>query len=67
MNGLKPNCLDDFLFSNARDRETLELILQRRLPFPFGGKSGILLSGVGLAFKQNHREGGAAPHIHVGI
>lgn len=45
MNGLKPNCLDDFLFSNARDRETLELILQRRLPFPFGGKSGILLHG----------------------
>jgi DNA polymerase III delta prime subunit len=45
MNGLKPNCLDDFLFSNIRDRQTLELILQRRLPFPFGGKSGILLHG----------------------
>lgn len=45
MNGLKPNCLDDFLFSNARDGKTLELILQRRLPFPFGGKSGILLHG----------------------
>ncbi len=45
MNGLKPNCLDDFLFSNARDRETLELILQRQLPFPFEGKSGILLHG----------------------
>jgi DNA polymerase III delta prime subunit len=45
MNGLKPNCLDDFLFSNARDREMLNLILQRRLPFPFGGKSGILLHG----------------------
>jgi DNA polymerase III delta prime subunit len=45
MNGLKPNCLDDFLFSNASDRQTLELILQRKLPFPFGGKSGILLYG----------------------
>ncbi len=45
MNGLKPNCLDDFLFSNALDRKTLELILQRKLPFPFGGKSGILLHG----------------------
>jgi DNA polymerase III delta prime subunit len=45
MNGLKPNCLDDFLFSNALDRKTLELILKRKLPFPFGGKSGILLHG----------------------
>lgn len=45
MNGLTPNCLDDFLFSNANDRKKLELILQRRLPFPFGGKSGILLHG----------------------
>jgi DNA polymerase III delta prime subunit len=45
MNGLKPNCLDDFLFSTARDRQALELILQRRLPFPFGGKSGILFHG----------------------
>jgi len=45
MNGLTPNCIDDFLFSNPADRKTLELILQRRLPFPFGGKSGILLHG----------------------
>lgn len=45
MNGLTPNCLDDFLFSNATDRQTLEFILQRKLPFPFGGKSGILLHG----------------------
>lgn len=45
MNGLTPNCLDDFLFSNTNDRQTLELILQRRLPFPHGGKSGILLHG----------------------
>jgi DNA polymerase III delta prime subunit len=45
MNGLTPNCLDDFLFSNPTDRQKLELILQRRLPFPFGGKSGILLHG----------------------
>jgi DNA polymerase III delta prime subunit len=45
MNGLTPNCLDDFLFSNANERKTLELILQRKLPFPFGGKSGILLHG----------------------
>mgnify|MGYP006219845403 CR=1 FL=1 len=45
MNGLTPNCLNDFLFSNATDRQTLEFILQRKLPFPFGGKSGILLHG----------------------
>ena len=45
MNALTPDCLDDFLFSDANDRQTLELILQRRLPFPFGGKSGILLHG----------------------
>lgn len=45
MNGLTPNCLGDFLFSNSTDRKTLELILQRKLPFPFGGKSGILLHG----------------------
>jgi DNA polymerase III delta prime subunit len=45
MNGLEPNCLDDFLFSNNRERETLELILQRKLPFPFAGKSGILFHG----------------------
>lgn len=45
MNGLTPNCLNDFLFSNATDRQTLEFILQRKLPFPFGGKSGVLLHG----------------------
>lgn len=45
MNGLTPNFLDDFLFSNPADRKKLELILQRKLPFPFGGKSGILLHG----------------------
>ena len=45
MKALSPNCLDDFLFSNATDRLTLELILQRRLPFPLAGKSGILLHG----------------------
>jgi DNA polymerase III delta prime subunit len=45
MNGLTPNCIDDFLFSNAQDRQKLELILSRKLPFPFGGKSGILLHG----------------------
>ena len=45
MNGLTPNCLNDFLFSNPTDRDKLELILARKLPFPFGGKSGILLHG----------------------
>jgi len=45
MNGLTPNCIDDFLFSNPTDHQTLELILQRKLPFPFTGKSGILLHG----------------------
>lgn len=45
MNGMTPNCLDDFLFSNHTDKRTLELILSRKLPFPFGGKTGILLHG----------------------
>ncbi len=45
MNGLTPNCLNDFLFSNAADRKKLELILSRKLPFPFSGKSGIILHG----------------------
>ncbi len=45
MNGMTPNCLDDFLFSNATDKHTLELILSRKLPFPFGGKTGILFHG----------------------
>ncbi len=45
MNGLTPNRLDDFLFSNPADKRTLELILSRKLPFPFGGKTGILLHG----------------------
>ncbi|MBU6225717.1 MAG: hypothetical protein KGP13_12905 [Burkholderiales bacterium] len=45
MNALTPNCLDDFLFSNAAERKTLELILSRKLPFPFSGKTGILLHG----------------------
>jgi ATPase family associated with various cellular activities (AAA) len=46
MNGLTPDRLDDFLFSNPTERDTLELILSRKLPFPYGGKSGILLHGV---------------------
>ncbi len=45
MNGLTPNCIDDFYFSNPAEREKLELILSRKLPFPFGGKNGILLHG----------------------
>ena len=45
MDGLTPNCLDDFLLSNASERDTVELILSRKLPFPFSGKSGILLHG----------------------
>ena len=45
MNGMTPNCLDDFLFSNGTPKRTLELILSRKLPFPFGGKTGILLHG----------------------
>ena len=45
MNGLTPNCLDDFLFSNPAERATLELILSQKMPFPFGGKTGILLHG----------------------
>lgn len=45
MNGLKPNCLDDFMFSNPAEKRTLEMILSRKLSFPFGGKTGILLHG----------------------
>ena len=45
MNGFKPNCIDDFLISNSEDRRKIELILSRQLPFPFGGKSGILFHG----------------------
>ena len=45
MNGMTPNCLDDFLFSNHTDKRTLELILSRKLPFPFAGKTGILFHG----------------------
>jgi len=45
MNGLEPNCLDDFLFSNPEDRTILEMILSRKMPFPFKGVSGILLHG----------------------
>ena len=45
MNGLTPNCLDDFLFSNAADHYLLKLVLERKLPFPLNGKSGILLHG----------------------
>ena len=40
-----PSCLDDFLINNTAEREVLELILSRQLPFPFNGKSGILLHG----------------------
>ncbi len=45
MNGYIPNCIDDFLISNPEDRRKIELILSRQLPFPFGGKSGILFHG----------------------
>jgi len=40
-----PSCLDDFLISKQAERDLLELILNRKLPFPFNGKSGILLHG----------------------
>ena len=40
-----PRCLDDFLINNSTERDLLELILSRKLPFPFNGKSGILLHG----------------------
>lgn len=45
MSILKPNCLDDFLINEPSERQLLELILTRKLPFPFNGKSGILLHG----------------------
>ncbi len=45
MNGMKPDCMDDFIFTNQTERSTLELILARKLPFPFCGISGILLHG----------------------
>lgn len=45
MNGLNPNCLDDFLFSSDVEKQKLEYILSKNMPFPFGGKNGILLHG----------------------
>ena len=45
MNNFKPNCLDDFLISHQQDRQTLELILSGKLPFPFQGKSGVIFHG----------------------
>lgn len=45
MNGLNPNCLDDFLFSSSVEKQKLEYILSNKMPFPFGGKNGILLHG----------------------
>lgn len=45
MNGLIPDRLDDFLFTNPAEKQTLELILSRQLPFPYAGKSGILFHG----------------------
>lgn len=45
MNGLNPNCIDDFIFSDPAQRAVLEMIMSRQLPYPLGGKSGILLHG----------------------
>jgi DNA polymerase III delta prime subunit len=45
MTVLQPSCLDDFLINVPRERQVLELILSGKLPFPFNGKSGILLHG----------------------
>lgn len=45
MNGLNPNCLDDFLFSSDVEKQKLEYILSKKMTFPFGGKNGILLHG----------------------
>jgi DNA polymerase III delta prime subunit len=45
MIGLTPNCLEDFIYSNQTERDTLDLIFTRKLPFPFTGKSGILFHG----------------------
>jgi replication-associated recombination protein RarA len=45
MNGITPDCLNDFYFTNPAERKTIELILLRQMPFPFAGKSGILLHG----------------------
>lgn len=45
MNGLNPNCLNDFLFSNQIEKQKLEYLLSNKMPFPFSGKNGILLHG----------------------
>ena len=45
MSVFAPSCLDDFLINNQAERDALELILSGKLPFPFNGKSGILLHG----------------------
>jgi len=46
MNVLTPNTLGDFMLTNPAGQRKLEMILSRRLPFPFNGKTGILLHGV---------------------
>jgi len=45
MSFFTPSCLDDFLINEQAERDLLELILSCKLPFPFNGKSGILLHG----------------------
>ena len=40
-----PSCLDDFIINNPSERDVLEYIISGKLPFPFHGKSGILLHG----------------------
>ena len=40
-----PSCLDDFIINNPSERVVLEYIISGKLPFPFHGKSGILLHG----------------------
>ena len=46
MNKNTPNCIEDIMFSNTTERDKLELILSRKLPFPHRGTSGILVHGV---------------------
>ena len=55
MNGMTPNCLDDFLFSNHTDKHTLELILSRKLPFPLGARLASCYTAHGVLAKQHLR------------
>jgi replication-associated recombination protein RarA len=44
-NKYQPKTINEFVFGNSESRELIEDIVNGNLPFPFGGKTGILLYG----------------------